>query len=447
MNHDEPFLSYPDDPVFNIRAVTQQTDIDPATLRAWERRYNIPKPKRDVQGHRLYSERDIMILRWLKQQVDASVRIKQAVELLYHHLPQQLDNYPRVMSSLGSTSTAHSSYFEDLFEEFTDDITQFNYIHAQRILTHALGIYPIEDVCTRLLLPILKWVGDSWERGSLTLQQEHFASNLIRERLLAILAAAAAPTRTGRLVIGCVSQDWHEIPVLMLSLFMRRRGWEVIYLGQNIGLEGFHETLSDLQPDVVTLSATQVSNLRYIKDAAHVVERATHKRGNFTYAGRLFSLLPQLVGRIPGMYLGEDLVRAADVLEKLLTERKRPEPFVEPEPSARTHAAVAVLREKRALVENTATLLMMQHTANGQMAETPRVVHDLIEVVEMAMMYEDYAILDEMRVWTQMALPGHGITVEKIAAFTIALQDIISQYLPAAEAQIVNDFIEHLRPV
>ncbi|MBZ0308674.1 MAG: cobalamin-dependent protein [Anaerolineae bacterium] len=446
MTQAEPFDNYPDDPVFNIRAVSQQTDIDPATLRAWERRYEIPKPKRGIQGHRLYSERDVMILRWLKQQVDASVRIKQAVELLYHQLPQQLDSYPRVMTSHMAGSATHSAYFEDLFGEFTADIEQFDYSHAQRILTHALGIYPIEEVCIKLLLPILKWVGESWEQGTLTLQQEHFASNLIRERLLAILAAAVFPTRTGRLVIGCAAQDWHEIPVLMLSLFMRRRGWEVIYLGQNIGLEGFHETLTDLQPDVVTLSAMQISNLRYIKDAAYIVEQATQKRGIFTYAGRLFSLLPQLIGRIPGIYLGENLIQAADTLERLLTERKRLDPFVEPERSPRTQSALAALHQQRPFIENAANGLMMQHTTNGQMVEVPRVVHDIIEVIVMALEYEDYEILDEMRKWTLLVLPGHGVFPEKIADFVASLQDIMSQHLPAREARIVNDFVGHLKP-
>ncbi len=445
----EPFLNYPDDPVFNIRAVAQQTDVDPATLRAWERRYNIPKPKRDVQGHRLYSERDIMILRWLKQQVDASVRIKQAVELLYHQLPQNLDSQSRVMSNKSSAAQAEpmtSGYFEDFFDEFTADVEQFDYTHAQRILTHALGIYPIEDVCVKLLLPILRWVGESWENRTLTLQQEHFASNLIRERLLAMLAAAAAPTRTGRVVVGCAAHDWHEIPVLMLSLFMRRRGWEVIYLGQNIGLDGFHETLLDLQPDVVTLSATQVSSIRYVIEAARITERATHKRSIFTYSGRLFSLLPQLTTRVPGIYLGSDLVSAANTLEKMLTERKRPEPYRGPEPSLRTESALAAFHQYFGEIEGVATNALLRFSTNGQRVETPRVVHDLLEVLVMAVEYDDPVVLDEMRRWILMTLPGQGINETQIQEFTQSLQGAVHQYLSPQEAVTINEFVARLQP-
>ena len=65
--------SYDNTPVFTIKTVVQETGIPPATLRAWERRYGVLSPGRSEGGYRLYSERDIAILRWLKRQVDAGV--------------------------------------------------------------------------------------------------------------------------------------------------------------------------------------------------------------------------------------------------------------------------------------------------------------------------------------------------------------------------------------
>ena len=74
--------SYDNTPVFTIKTVVQETGIPPATLRAWERRYGVLSPGRSEGGYRLYSERDIAILRWLKRQVDAGVSISRAVALL-----------------------------------------------------------------------------------------------------------------------------------------------------------------------------------------------------------------------------------------------------------------------------------------------------------------------------------------------------------------------------
>src|SRR5207237_5339118 len=76
--------NYADVPLFNTKAVVQQTGIAAPTLRAWERRYTILSPERAQNDYRLYSERDIAILRWLKERVDAGMSISQAIALFLH---------------------------------------------------------------------------------------------------------------------------------------------------------------------------------------------------------------------------------------------------------------------------------------------------------------------------------------------------------------------------
>lgn len=66
-------------PLYNIKAVVQTVDISPSTLRAWERRYNVCRPQRSDSGYRLYSDRDIAVIRWLKAQVNDGMAISQAV--------------------------------------------------------------------------------------------------------------------------------------------------------------------------------------------------------------------------------------------------------------------------------------------------------------------------------------------------------------------------------
>src|ERR1700730_16761610 len=75
---------YADVPLFNTKAVVQKTGIAAPTLRAWERRYAILSPERAQNDYRLYSERDIAIIRWLKDRVDAGMSISQAVSLFRH---------------------------------------------------------------------------------------------------------------------------------------------------------------------------------------------------------------------------------------------------------------------------------------------------------------------------------------------------------------------------
>ena len=77
------FDDYSDDPIYNVKAIALQSGVKASTLRAWERRYGVPKPDRTGSGYRLYSSRDIATIRWLKAQIESGMSISQAVSLLY----------------------------------------------------------------------------------------------------------------------------------------------------------------------------------------------------------------------------------------------------------------------------------------------------------------------------------------------------------------------------
>ena len=75
-------IDYSEEPKFTIKTVFAQTGIRPVTLRAWERRYEVLNPYRSNNRYRLYSERDVAILRWIKSRVDNDISISSAVQEL-----------------------------------------------------------------------------------------------------------------------------------------------------------------------------------------------------------------------------------------------------------------------------------------------------------------------------------------------------------------------------
>src|SRR3954470_15686551 len=81
-------------PVFNTKAVARETSVPADTFRAWERRYGMPRPQRTAGGHRLYSERDIAIIRWLRDRTDEGVNISHAVLLLTNTLDESTAGLP-----------------------------------------------------------------------------------------------------------------------------------------------------------------------------------------------------------------------------------------------------------------------------------------------------------------------------------------------------------------
>ena len=83
----EPYQDLDGQPIYNIKAVVEATGLPAATLRAWERRYGALSPGRTDSGYRLYSARDIAVLRWLKARVDEGMNISQALQLLTQSRP------------------------------------------------------------------------------------------------------------------------------------------------------------------------------------------------------------------------------------------------------------------------------------------------------------------------------------------------------------------------
>ena len=231
---------YADVPLFNMKAVVQKTGIAGPTLRAWERRYTILLPERAHNDYRLYSERDIALIGWLKDRVDAGMSISQAIALFRHHeeelnqlqrkdLPPESTSPFQVMVSTSAVSKHETTAEDDgqekdetynmrfVQERLLDAFNRLDEATASRFMASMLAIYPIEQVCTELITPTLWEIGQLWEQGLIPVAIEHFASAFFHGWLTNLLHAM--PTNhTNPLVIACCAPgELHELAPLMLS--------------------------------------------------------------------------------------------------------------------------------------------------------------------------------------------------------------------------------------
>jgi methylmalonyl-CoA mutase cobalamin-binding subunit len=159
-------------------------------------------------------------------------------------------------------------------------------------------------------------MGEMWYRNEATVQQEHFTSALAQRRLDALIAAAPAPTRPYSVLIGCTPGEQHVFVPLLLTLLLRRRGLKVIYLGANVPVQRFNETLQSVKPHLVVLSAQQLQTANALREAAAYLNA---NGGRVSYGGRIFNLIPELRKRIPAHFLGKSLQEAIQSVETLLT--------------------------------------------------------------------------------------------------------------------------------
>ncbi|GAC1445525.1 MAG: hypothetical protein NVSMB52_06880 [Chloroflexota bacterium] len=230
--------SHSDVPLYNIQAVAASTGVPSITLRSWERRYGIPQPKRDSKGYRLYSDRDIAVTRWLKERVQQGVGISRAVNMLRVIEHGELLEEPPVTLN-----------FMSLQARLLDAIIQMDEASVAQVVSEALVVAGVEEVSLQLLQPVLYEVGDLWARGEISVTAEHVGSNLIRTHLTQLVRISPSPMRE-TVMVGCAPGEHHDIGALMLSLFLRRRGFHVIYAGANVEAESFRLDVARVRPRI-----------------------------------------------------------------------------------------------------------------------------------------------------------------------------------------------------
>jgi MerR family transcriptional regulator, light-induced transcriptional regulator len=312
-------------PVFNLKAVVQETGLRPDTLRAWERRYGLPHPGRSEGGHRLYTARDIEMLRWLAFRQEEGMSISRAVALWQRleaegHDPLVAKPYgPAAAGPPAATATfAGGNTLSDLRASWLDACLNFDETGAEQSLIHAFALYPPEVVCVELLQKGLKIVGDGWYEGKVSVQQEHFTSALARRRLQAILAATPAATRAGRILALCAPGEQHTFGLLIATLFLRRQGWSVLYLGADVPLDELKKTVTTVKPNLLLASAHQLTSAVALLDVAQSLNGMEVTLG---YGGAIFDRLPALRRRIPGHYMGDQLAQVPTMVERMISAR------------------------------------------------------------------------------------------------------------------------------
>lgn len=306
----------PDTPRHPIRVVSERTGVLAGTLRAWERRHRLLSPDRSKGNYRLYSERDIGIVRWVKSRLEAGMTIGAAsADVEAMHRSGRWPTVPAMPPGPlgGRTDAATDGDAKRLFAA----LVALNEARAADVLRSAHAAMEPEAVCLRILQPCLVAIGAAWHRGEIRIATEHFASQFLRGHLMALFQALPMRRRAPRIVVGCAPRELHDIGALMLALFLRRAGYRVEFLGADVHLADLVEHARTSRPDLVCLSANAEATALALGSLKAMLDDLSPPP-RFGYGGAAFSLDPALRMRVPGQYLGGDPIQALARVRDLL---------------------------------------------------------------------------------------------------------------------------------
>lgn len=414
-------------PAYNLNVVVRETGIKPDSLRAWERRYELPQPSRTEGGHRLYSDRDIATVRWLNERLDEGLRIKQAVNLWKEMESSGQD--PLLVRPVGTQPAevqqpliGAGPTLEEMRTGWVNACMSFDETSAENITNYAFARYPIETVCFEILLGGLAVIGAAWYQGEASVQQEHFASSLVIRRLDALIAASPPPFKPGAIMVSCPSGDDHTIAPLMLTLVLRQRGWRVVYLGADVPKARIEETIQSIKPRIVVMTA------QHLKSAASLLEMAdilSQKEVRVAFGGLIFNRNPELPAGIPGFYLGEQLKGAIHNLEEILTKAP-PIPEV-PQRSTIYQDSLVYYLEMQSKIETEVAGYLKQHNIHIEYLTVAN--RFLCENIEAALRIGNLDLLKPEFNWIEELIRNYQIKPETLryymTAYTTATKSLM----------------------
>lgn len=418
-------------PVYNLNVLVRETGISADLVRAWERRYGMPMPQRSRGGHRLYSQQDIEMVKWLLARQEDGLTISRAVALWREIEAKGRDPLAEYRAPAPEINLPvdGDTRVDDLRSRWLEACLNFDGIRAEEVLNQAFALYPVETVCSEVLQKGLHLIGGHWYEGKVSVQQEHFATAQAIRRLEALILATPHPTREKTLLLGCPSGEWHTFPVLMMMLFLRRRGLKVIYLGADIPAEQLEETAEAIRPDLIVLSA------QHLRSAASLQNTVVRLGGwKLAYGGLIFNRVPRLRQSIPAHFLGEDITSGLIGVEQLLAGSVLAIPEVEK--SSHYVNTIRLFLEKRVRIEQSVeSLLQPFGTPAAFLSEANKYFGDgLISVMELG----DMSFMEADMGWVRKLLSNRQIGQYRIAPYLRAYVQGIRDEMGVVGEPIAN---------
>lgn len=231
----------------NIGRVAELTGIPPITLRAWERRYGLPKPQRTASGHRLYSMAEVAQLQRVSALMANGSSISRAVARIREE---------------GVINDGNLAPMDDRWQTFRfrlhHAIEQYDTSAIEQTYNEAISLFPIDLVIDKVMLPLLEQLGEEWDKLDDGIAREHFFSAYLRNKIGARFSHEISRVQGPALLLSCLPGESHELGLILFGLTATARNYRVLYFGADLPISQIMPVASRVGPLAVVLSGSYV---------------------------------------------------------------------------------------------------------------------------------------------------------------------------------------------
>jgi MerR family transcriptional regulator, light-induced transcriptional regulator len=234
--------------VLRIGELSKRAGVSPELLRAWERRYGLLRPARSAGGLRLYSPADVERVALMQQHLAEGMAAAEAAALA-------------VRDAVEEEAARTAPRPAAIRDELAAALDAFDEPRAQAILDRLLALATVETLLAEVVVPYLQELGERWKRGEASVAQEHFASSVLRGRLLGLARGwglGLGPVA----VLACLPGEQHDLGLIAFGLALRSQGWRIVYLGPDSPIDTVADVSRRLEPSLVVLNAVSRERVR-----------------------------------------------------------------------------------------------------------------------------------------------------------------------------------------
>jgi len=293
----------------NISAVERETGLSKDVLRMWERRYGFPKPARDENGERQYSQAETAKLRSIKRLMDTGARPGKLIGLSLAELESMSDARAPVRPEASIASLER-------------DVVAMLKLHDAATLQHAFTQWLMRQGLQRFVLetvaPVNRAVGDAWMRGELAVFEEHLCTEILKGAMRAAINAFPRQVGSPRVLLTTLPSEQHGLGLLMVEALLVPEGALCVSLGPQTPLEEIRRASVAHKADIVALSFSAAFPLRQGTDGLANLRRHLPAAVALWAGGEMTRRVRK---SLPGVTLLPELATAVTALRNWRTSR------------------------------------------------------------------------------------------------------------------------------
>ena len=248
---------------YSIKELEQLSGIKAHTIRIWEKRYSLITPQRTDTNIRFYSDGDLKKIINVSLLNSNGFKISKIAEMSGEEIAQKV-------LDLSDRQSDHSLHINQLVLS----MVQLDEEKFETALSGFFLRYNFEQTMTEIVYPFLRKTGVLWQTHNISPAQEHFISNLIRQKIIVGIDGLPLPSENSKSAILFLPEgELHEIGLLFCHYLLRKAGFRTIYLGQAVPHRDLLSVFTEYQPEILVTSLTTALPKAAVKDYLHLLAR------------------------------------------------------------------------------------------------------------------------------------------------------------------------------